>query len=97
MPGATGFVYRDGLKVICSISREKDGRDWLHVSASRDNGLPSWDDMKAVKSIFCGHESKAIIVFPPRSEYVNINPDVLHLWSCLGGDPLPDFRKSGVV
>jgi len=34
-------------------------------------------------------------VVPPRSQYVNINPTVLHLWVCLDGDVLPDFTHGG--
>ena len=97
MLGATGFTHKSGLKVICSVSLERDGQDWLHVSVSRPDQLPSWDDLKNVKNIFCGRDGKAILVFPPQAEYVNLNPYVHHLWMPLEKDPLPDFRKGGVI
>lgn len=96
-PYATAFLYPDGLTVICSIARERDGREWLHVSASRPNRIPSWEDMRAVKDIFVGTTRKAVQVFPRVDEYVNDNPNVLHLWCCLDGDPLPDFRRNGTI
>lgn len=87
-----GAMYeRNGLKVIMSGAVEADGRRWLHVSCSRVNRLPDWDDMRTVKDLFVGVDRQAIQVFPTRARYVNINSNVLHLWSCLDGDGLPDF------
>jgi hypothetical protein len=80
-----------GLRVIASAALEEDGKWWLHVSASRYNRLPSWEDLRRVKDIFVGPNAVAYQVLPMQSEYVNINPFVLHLWHCLDQDPLPDF------
>jgi hypothetical protein len=82
----------NGLKVIASVLEESDGRDWLHVSVSRTQRLPSWKDLAYVKGLFIGAEHKAIQVFAPADEHVNIHPFCLHLFRCLDGDPLPDFR-----
>lgn len=72
---------------------EQDGLKWIHLSVSRENRLPSWVDMIRAKDAWLGPESKAIQVFPPKAEYVNIS-DVLHLWECIDNPHvLPDFRK----
>jgi hypothetical protein len=91
--------YQDGSKwlkgdliVIASHSIERDGRPWLHVSLSRQGRIPSYDDITVVKQVFVGDDRLAVQVFPPKDEHVNINPNVLHLWACLDGRPLPDFR-----
>ncbi len=88
-----GAAYQtiDGLTVIVSAGTELDGRRWLHMSASRPDKVPTWEDLKWMKRVFAGRKGKAIQVIPPDSEYVNIHPHVLHLWICLDGDPLPDF------
>ncbi len=87
-----GAMYeRNGLRVIASGATEADGRRWLHVSCSRPNRIPDWDDLRTVKDLFIGADRKAVQVFPPKAEYVNINSNVLHLWCCLDGDGLPDF------
>lgn len=90
------FVYNDlvtrSLAVICSAQVEADGKRWIHVSCSRADRLPSWKDLRRVKDVFVGVHRKAVQVFPAQSEYVNVHPNVLHLWACLDGDPLPDFR-----
>jgi hypothetical protein len=85
------------LRVICSAQLERDNRRWMHVSCSRPNRLPSWEELRLVKDTFIGRDRKALQVLPPQAEYVNIHPHVLHLWSCLDGDGLPDFRWFGQI
>jgi hypothetical protein len=94
--GPSGAAYQSpgGLRVIATESEHGDYADesvWLHVSVSRANQLPSYEDLVTVKEIFIGCDAKAIMVFPPRDKHVNIHPNCLHLFSCLTGDPLPEF------
>lgn len=87
-----------GLRVIASASLEEDGQWWLHVSASRQSRMPTWNDLRRAKDIFVGPNVAAIQVLPKQEDWVNINPFVLHLWHCLDKDPLPDFTHgSGVL
>jgi hypothetical protein len=67
---------------------------WEHVSCSKyydvKRYIPSWDDMCLIKSLFWEQEDCVIQYHPPKSEYVNNNPYVLHLWRLVGFDmPLP--------
>lgn len=80
------------LRVILTVESVA-GENWLHVSASRRDRIPSWEDMVMVKRLFVGSQRKALQVMPPDAEAVNIHPHVLHLWCCLDRDPLPDFRR----
>lgn len=100
-----GASYRSkshGLFVIVSAAQELDGHMWLHVSFSRLNKqIPGYYDMTLIKELFIGKEQKAIHVFPPESEHLDIagaigGPEVLHLWSCVDGDVLPDFTGGGI-
>jgi hypothetical protein len=77
------------LTVLLSVGAH-GGRRWLHFSICGPT-LPTWRQLVAAKEAILGRETKAIQVLAPRSQWVNINPNVLHLWSCLDGDPLPDF------
>lgn len=85
------------LRVICSARLEADGKRWMHVSCSRQDRLPDWQDLRLVKDTFIGRDRLAIQVLPRASEYVNCHPRVLHLWSCLDSDPCPDFRHEGMI
>ncbi len=84
-----------GLFVMVSGAVELDSRRWIHVSVSRKDRLPSYDDLAAVKRTFIGDERRALQVFAPKSEHVNVHRFCLHLWTCLDRDGLPDFRDAG--
>lgn len=65
---------------------------WRHVSISRPDKIPSYDDLALAKRAFVGDDAKAIMVLPPADKHVNIHPFVLHLFAPHdGSDPLPEF------
>jgi len=90
-PSGGAFARQDGLKVIWTASLENDDKRWIHISCSFSNHIPSWEDLKVVKLLFIGADRYAYQVFPSRAKYVNLHPFVLHLFSCLDGEPMPDF------
>jgi hypothetical protein len=96
-PGA--FTHRNGLRVIETVNRERDGKLWHHVSASRQSRLPDWYDMKLVRQDFVGDDRESYMVFAPEARWVNTHPNTLHLWCCLDAPDgvLPDFRHLGQV
>lgn len=63
------------LRVIAS-----EGDGWDHVSVSRADRVPTWDEMCFIKRQFFSHDECVIQYHPPESEYVNTHPNVLHLW-----------------
>lgn len=96
--GVDGFSCTNrGLVVIFSISIENDNKNWIHVSYSYHDRLPSYEITKEMKRIFIGDDKKAIMIFPEKSEHINIMPYCLHLWHCIDGDNIPDFRKLGMI
>jgi hypothetical protein len=91
-PNAAEYYRADGMTIITEVD-EYQGRLWLHVSCAFRTKLPSWVDLREVKTVFVGPKRMAISVQPGEDEYVNIHPYVLHLWSPIDHDPIPDFRK----
>lgn len=90
------YKYRTGINVIVSTASMPDSREWMHISVSRNDRLPSFDDLKFVKSIFAGDNRYAYQVFAPVEKHVNIHNFCLHLWVPLTGElPLPDFTLGG--
>lgn len=67
-----------------------DGKEWGHVSFSRRNRMPSYDDLKTVLETFCDLDHVTLQIFPKRAEYVNCHPYCLHLWQPIGFDPVAD-------
>ena len=88
--------------VIASDGRmaREEGVDipWEHVSVrigEKHNGkridrVPDWNEMCLIKDLFFKPEECVVQFHPPRSEYVNTHPCVLHLWRWKGGEfPAP--------
>jgi hypothetical protein len=81
--------------VLVSTADFPDGRDWMHISLSREKRLPSYADMKLAKELFA-NDRYAYRVFPPAERHINIHDFCLHLWAPVTGGPaLPDFTRGG--
>lgn len=104
-PGWRVTGYRvDGIRwqndkkkmiVIASIAVEQDGKHWVHLSMSHYKRVPTYEELTYLKRHWVGEDRKCVMVFPEKAKHVNINPNVLHLFCCLDGDPLPDFTQGG--
>ena len=70
-----------GIWLVCICS---DELGWEHVSCysywGKERMIPSWEHMCLVKSLFWDDEDCVMQLHPPKSQYVDINPFVLHLW-----------------
>lgn len=67
----------DGKSMMVVAS---DGESWEHVSVSRRNRCPTWEEMCQVKSLFWDEEDCVVQFHPPKDQYVNNHPYCLHLW-----------------
>jgi len=67
------------LRIIAS-----NGEDWEHVSISRANRTPRWNEMCKVKALFWDAEDCVIQYHPPETVYIRTHPHVLHLWRPIG-------------
>jgi hypothetical protein len=73
-----------------------DGEGWEHVSVSRADRCPTWEEMCQIKALFWDGEDCVLQYHPPESDYVNIHPYCLHLWRPIGIDvPQPDSLMVG--
>lgn len=63
------------LRIIASSSG-----GWDHVSVSRADRCPSWEEMEHVKRKFFKDDEVAMQLHVPASEHVNCHPNCLHLW-----------------
>jgi len=70
-----------GLKIISSGITESD---WEHVSVSRTDRCPTWEEMCFVKELFWSGSETVVQFHPRKSEYVNTHPYCLHMWKKCG-------------
>jgi hypothetical protein len=72
-------------KKLCIVASGANADDevsagWEHVSVSTRRRCPNWTEMCFVKDLFWAPEECVVQFHPPKSEYVNNHPFVLHLW-----------------
>lgn len=81
--------------LVCIAS---DGEGWEHVSVTYKylNKCPSWEAMCLIKDLFWDEDETVIQYHPPKSDYVNMHPYVLHLWKPIDIDlPRPPKKMVG--
>lgn len=80
------FLY---IIATCGFDDIEVSKDWEHVSVRGvksigmnqvKNLTPSWDEMCFVKNLFWEPEDLVVQYHPKKSEYINMHPNVLHLW-----------------
>lgn len=80
-----GFIKLPDCKT-CSVVWSDDEMGWEHVSVSPKHkfSIPTWDDMCVLKDIFFNDEEEVYQIHPPKSQYVNLKDNCLHLWKPKG-------------
>jgi hypothetical protein len=75
---------------MCVIA--SSGMGWDHVSVSRKNRCPNWEEMEKVKRLFFKDDEAAMQLHVPPAQHINVHPYCLHLWRPNDGReiPLPD-------
>lgn len=78
------------MRVIAS-----DGEGWDHVSVSRKNRCPNWQEMEQVKRAFFRDDETAVQFHVPPADHKNHHPYCLHLWRPNDGREIP--RPPGMM
>jgi len=63
------------LKIIAS-----NGEGWDHVSVSKEQSIPTWQEMSYVKELFFKDDEAVMQLHVPKYMHVNYHPNCLHLW-----------------
>lgn len=61
-----------------------NGLGWEHVSVSRKDRCPTWEEMCQVKTMFWDEDDCVVQYHPPKSDYVNLHKNCLHMWRPIG-------------
>lgn len=73
------FYMKGGCRVL--ISREDHcGKMRWHLSISRVNRYPHWDEIKDARYSLLPLELTFAQILPPPHEYTNIHSNCFHLW-----------------
>lgn len=75
------FRSECGLAILCSEDNTEKFGVLSHVSVSRENRYPSWDELIAIKERFFG-DIDCMMVMPKKKDYVNVHNFTFHIWKC---------------
>lgn len=78
------------MRIIAS-----NGGGWDHISVSRRNRCPNWQEMEQVKRAFFKTTETAMQLHVPPSDHRNVHPYCLHLWRPNDGREIP--RPPGLM
>lgn len=71
-------------QIIIIASSGSEEVPWEHVSLRvsgyKGDRCPTWAEMCKVKDLFWDDDECVVQFHPPKSDYVNNHPHVLHLW-----------------
>ena len=87
----------NGMFVVTLRNNQKvnviasDGLGWEHVSVSRKDRTPTWDEMCQVKALFWEESDCVVQYHPAKKDYINIHNHCLHLWRTEGIPTPPTF------
>jgi hypothetical protein len=95
MGGGQAFRRIDGQMVVLMTEDDINGTTWLHVSVSRRDRYPTWDEILFVKNTFIGRDLEAVQILPREEDYVNVHQNCFHLWHRLDGDTVPGNPQRG--
>jgi hypothetical protein len=73
--GTCGAFIIGELRIIASSAEE-----WDHVSVSRGDRIPTWDEMEDVAKRFFKDTEYAYQLHAPPSKHINLHPYCLHWW-----------------
>lgn len=68
-------VDKAPMRVIAS-----NGEGWDHVSVSRKNRCPNWQEMEYVKRLFFKDDEVAMQLHVTPVDHISVHPYCLHLW-----------------
>lgn len=77
-PGSRAYLM-GGCHII--VSRQRAG--W-HLSISRENRLPTWEEVRDARYELIPDGATMALLLPPRSEYVNVHEFCLQMYEIPG-------------
>jgi hypothetical protein len=101
--GAFAITTPQGVRLNVIISDGKDwsesglpGPPWEHVSVSRGDRCPTWEEMAYVKSLFWRPDETVVQFHVPERQHINCHQFCLHLWRPVGVElPMPPAATVG--
>ncbi len=69
------------LVVFETIDNTPKWGNLKHVSVSRSDHYPGWDELLAIKDKHFG-DIDCMMIMPKKKDYINLHPFCFHIWQC---------------
>jgi hypothetical protein len=91
--------HNQKLKVFATDGAARPGETaWEHVSVSRRDRCPTWEEMCRVKELFWDDDDCVIQYHPPRADWISNHSFCLHMWRPVGIElPRPPSIMVGIA
>jgi hypothetical protein len=82
---------QDGAELRCIVSAGNmpGGPPWDHVSVSRGDRTPTWEEMDFIARRFFRDNESAMQLHVPPSDHISYHPFCLHIWRPTGLKVIP--------
>lgn len=77
--GVRAYRSECGIGILLSVDDTGKFGKLQHVSVSRQDRYPSWDELITIKERFFGDED-CMMVMPKKKDYVNLHKFCFHIW-----------------
>ena len=72
--------YRTDCDLRILVSMDKTHHGMLrHMSISREDRYPSWDEIVEAKGVFFG-DVDTMMIMPKMKDYINVSNNCFHVW-----------------
>jgi len=73
------YATINGLRILKSIDNTSQWGKLKHISISKEDRYPSWDEILEIKEKLFG-DVDCMMVMPKKKNYVNIHSFCFHIW-----------------
>lgn len=85
------------IHIVANDATHPLAQGWEHVSVSCRNRCPNWIEMCFVKDLCWQDEELVLQLHVPKSQHIDNNPNVLHMWRDTRNPSLPRMPPAYAV
>jgi hypothetical protein len=89
------FARTDRSMTVIMTREDHNGTSWLHISISRRDRYPTWEEIRFAKDLFIGRDMDSVMILPRKEDYINLHPNCFHLYHRLDGDTVQGNPQRG--
>lgn len=74
------YIADKHIRILKSLDNTEKWGYLLHISISRVDRNPTWEEIKEVRNYFFNENEDVMMILPKKVDYINIHNYCFHLW-----------------